>query len=91
MIEYSQSYGKLNYLHFHDGSTCHGAPTLKKCLDDAVKNGWQGKILERTDIDNFGSKNKCYSLISESFEHHEKYGKFVTTLYKEYKITGRKT
>ena len=74
--------GKSNHLHWHDGTTCHGAPTLEECATEAIKNGWAGKILMKEDriFVNSDATEKCYSLIASSFEHHAKYGKYVAVI-----------
>lgn len=69
-----------NYLHYHDGSTCHGFPTIKMCLENAIDKGWVGKVLKKTDKTNDKISKDCYSLISGSFEHWEQYGEFVAEL-----------
>lgn len=67
-----------HHLHYHDGSTCHGAPTLKECIDDAIRHGDVGRVLERTDTRRGGGGEvKCYSLISGKFDHWGKRGAFV--------------
>jgi len=66
-----------NNLHFHDGSTCHGAPTLEECQEDAIANRWVGKILEREDVYPDDKRVKCYSLIAGSFDRHGERGKYV--------------
>lgn len=72
----TDSRGGAGNLHFHDGCTCHGAPTLKQCTDEAIFRGWPGKVLERTDLRD-GVEVKCYSLIGFRFDHWSKYGRFV--------------
>lgn len=74
-------YPGATYMHFHDGSTCHGYPTLKQCLDEAVRRQWVGKVLQQIDVLPHGSVVKCYSLIVSSFDHHAKRGKFVAETY----------
>ena len=77
MIERFSNYnGTTCTGHYHDGDTCHGSETLEACADDAVKNGWIGKILEKTDTYR-GKTVKCYSLIAGYFEHHAKFGRYV--------------
>ncbi len=75
-----------NYLHYHNGSTCHGFPTLQMCINDALRKCWQGRILEQTDKESNGISRKCYSLIASSFEHWEQYGKFVAETQISFKI-----
>lgn len=72
----TNSVGSTNDLHFHDSSTCHGSPTLQECADEAIRRGWVGKVLEKTDSLN-GVDVKCYSLIAGHFDHWAKHGKFV--------------
>ena len=80
MIERFSNYnGTTCTGHWHDGSTCHGAETLEACADEAVRNGWIGKILEKTDTFR-GKTIKCYSLIAGSFEHHAKHGRYVAVV-----------
>ncbi len=64
-------------MHWHDGTTCHGHPTLEGCASLAISNSWVGKILEREDHYQDGTAVKCYSLIAGTFEHHGKFGKYV--------------
>jgi len=71
------SYGQPNHLHWHDGGTCHGYPTLEQCAQNAVANGWIGKVLEKTDTYRDGTTVKCYSLIASHFDHYAKQGRFV--------------
>lgn len=66
-----------NHLHWHDGTTCHGAPTLSECLEEAVSRGWVGKVLQKGDVYEDGTKVQCFTLIAGSFEHYEKQGVFV--------------
>ena len=66
-----------NNLHFHDGSTCHGAPTLEACQERAIAHHWVGKILEREDVYPDGERVKCYSVIAHGFAHYGKQGRFV--------------
>jgi len=77
MREDSRDYGVINDLHWHDGSTCHGSPTLQGCQTEAISKGWTGKILEREDAYRGGAKVKCYSMIAYGFDHYAKQGKFV--------------
>lgn len=65
-----------NHMHWHDGTTCHGAPTLKECVDGAIKSALLGKVLEITD-QRRGEVVRCYSMIVGSFDHHAKHGRFV--------------
>lgn len=69
--------GTMTTLHWHDGRTCHGSPTLKICQDDAISNGWVGRVLEVEDTYRDGAKVKCYSMIAGSFDHHVKRGRYV--------------
>lgn len=78
---------KRNDLHWHNGSTCHGSPTLEACINYAKKRQWTGKVLEKTDKYRDGTEVKCYSLISDGFEHWGRQGKFVATLELEMKVT----
>ena len=64
-------------LHYHDGGTCHGTPTLKECTDEAVRRGWVGRVLERTDTLGSGKEVRCYSLVCGYYEHYAKQGRFV--------------
>lgn len=67
-----------SYMHWHNGTTCHGHPTLEGCAEMAVANGWTGKVLQREDSYSLeGGAVKCYSLISAGFDHYEKFGRFV--------------
>lgn len=66
-----------NTLHWHDGGTCHGYPTLSACQANAISNCWIGRILEKEDAYRDGTKVKCYSLIASGFDHYAKQGKFV--------------
>lgn len=75
-----------NHLHWHNGSTCHGAPTLDWCMEEAVRKGWTGKVLERTDTYRNGEETKCYSLVCDYYDHYAKQGKFVAVV----EITARK-
>lgn len=79
MREDSRNYGAPggNDLHWHDGSTCHGASTLEACQEHAISSGWAGKILERGDAYRDGTEVKCYSLIASGFDHYAKQGRFV--------------
>lgn len=73
--------GQASHLHWHDGTTCHGAPTLEECAAEAIKNGWAGKILMKEDRRLYSDvPQKCYSLIASSFEHHARYGKYVAVI-----------
>lgn len=77
MIErYSNYNGTTCTGHFHNGSTCHGTETLEACAEEAVKNCWIGKVLEKTDTYR-GKEVKCYSLIADLFSHWAKHGRFV--------------
>lgn len=79
-------------LHFHNGGTCHGHPTLKACVDSARRHLWFGKVLERTDTYEGSTKKvKCYSLIADYFDFHGKRGRYVATLepYSKVTYTGR--
>lgn len=67
-------------LHYHDGSTCHGRPTLEACAEDAMRHCWVGRILEKTDTTTDGKEVRCYSLISGNFDHWGKHGKFVAAV-----------
>ena len=69
--------GTTNHMHFHDGGTCHGAPTFLECALHAVANEWVGKILEREDAYADGRVVRCYSLVGSHFDHHGRSGKFV--------------
>jgi hypothetical protein len=73
------SESSVNDLHWHDGTTCHGTKTLQKCADEAISNGWSGKILEKIDLLN-NVEVKCYSLISSHFDHWSKHGRFVAEI-----------
>ena len=77
MIERFSNYnGTTRTGHWHNGSTCHGAETMEACADEAVRRGWIGKVLERTDTYR-GREVKCYSLIAGEFAHWAKYGRYV--------------
>ncbi len=69
-----------NNLHWHDGGTCHGFPTLEECVDNALNRGWVGKVLEKEDAYPDGRNVKCYSTISGYFDHHGKFGRYVMEL-----------
>ncbi len=70
--------GSTNHMHWHDGSTCHGSPTLDECATEAIRKSWNGRVLERVDVrSNDSTEIKCYSLIAGHFDHHAQYGKFV--------------
>ena len=69
--------GEGRNLHFHDGSTCHGHPTLAECEEQAVANAWIGKVLERADVYPDGSEVRCYSLVTLHFDHWSKHGRYV--------------
>jgi hypothetical protein len=74
------SKNKYNDLHWHDGTTCHGSPSLEACIKQAIANNWLGKVL-RKDDEYFGGKRvSCYSLITSSFEHWAKHGTFVAVV-----------
>lgn len=78
-----------NYLHYHDGCTCHGSPTLEACVQEAINARWFGKVLEKIDKNEVGKTVKCYSLISggaESYAHWAKYGKFVADVEQHIKV-----
>lgn len=77
MREDSKGYGVLNEMHWHDGTTCHGAPTAEACIARAISSGWIGKVLEVEDVYRDGTKAKCYSLIAGRYDHYAKHGKFV--------------
>lgn len=79
------SKNKHNNLHWHDGSTCHGSPTLQECLKEAIAKGWVGKVLKRDDEDADKYPVSCYSLIASSFDHWENYGTYVAVV----EITSR--
>lgn len=79
------SESSANHLHWHDGTTCHGAPTVRQCTKEAVRNGWAGKVLEQTDTRD-GVKVKCYSLITSSFDPWAKHGRFVAEVYEVWKV-----
>lgn len=64
-------------LHWHAGSTCHGYKTAEACAENAMANGWIGKVLEREDTYPSGESVKCYSLIASDFDHYAKQGKYV--------------
>ena len=66
-----------NDLHFHNGGTCHGSPTLKACATEALRYGEAGKILEITDRNENGTVVKCYSMIVGKYDHWAKRGRFV--------------
>ncbi len=68
------------HLHWHDGSTCHGASTLDACVREAITRGWVGKVLRVDDVYPNGSKASCFSLITGSFDHHAKRGTFVAVV-----------
>lgn len=70
-----------NNLHWHDGSTCHGAPSAVQCLEDAIDMGWIGKVLKKIDINEQGQTVECFSMIVSSFTHWEKQGTFVAETY----------
>jgi hypothetical protein len=69
-----------NHLHWHDGTTCHGFPSAAECIDNAIKHGDTGKVLEKTDTVS-GRAVKCYSLIVGSFDYWAKYGRFVAETF----------
>ena len=74
-------------LHWHEGGTCHGAPSLQACTDQAIKRGWSGKVLEKTDVlDSTAVEVKCYSLISSSFDHWTQHGRFVAEVRQEWVV-----
>jgi hypothetical protein len=75
------SKGSPNRIHFHDGTTCHGFASMQDCLTNAVKCGYLGRVLERTDTVSGGAEVKCYSLIVGSFAHWARHGKFVAETY----------
>lgn len=76
----------MNDLHFHNGGTCHGSPTLEACIEYARQRKWVGKILERTDTYEDGTVVKCYSLICGHYDHYAKQGKFVADLTNEIQV-----
>ena len=76
----SNSAAKGTTLHWHDGTTCHGADTLQECLREAVANCWIGKVLEKED-DGPRGRQKCYSFIVGQFDHWVKHGKFVAETF----------
>ncbi len=78
-----------NNLHWHDGSTCHGARTLKECIDEAIANGWVGKVLKKEDKYRNGRTMYCYSLISSSFDHWAKQGTFVAVVELTYRVLDK--
>lgn len=73
------------HLHWHDGCTCHGSPTLGECTLEAMRNGWAGKVLERTDVRD-GIEVKCYSLVNNYFDHYAKQGRLVAEVRQEWKV-----
>lgn len=73
--------GSTNDLHYHNGSTCHGAPSEAQCIDEAVNRKWLGKVLKRTDTDAQGQTVDCYTLIASSFDHYAKQGVYVAEVY----------
>lgn len=75
--------GTVTTLHWHDGGTCHGSSTMERCAEEAIANGWTGKVLEREDAYRSGERVKCYSLIASGFDHHGRCGKYVA----EVKVT----
>jgi len=73
----TDSPGSPNHMHWHEGGTCHGTPTLDECVAECVRHGWTGKILERTDAYEGGQEVKCYCLITSSFDHWGRHGVWV--------------
>lgn len=72
------SHSPNSNLHWHDGGTCHGSPTLELCAVYAIENRIVGKILEREDQYEYGGPTaKCYSLVIDHFDHWARQGKFV--------------
>jgi hypothetical protein len=80
MRENSRDYGCHSTLHWHDGGTCHGRPTLEACQQDALARGWIGKILEQTDRFSSGEEVRCYTLITSNFDHYARQGRFVVEI-----------
>lgn len=72
--------GKATDMHWHDGSTCHGSPTLEACARYAIQSGWQGRVLERLDVYADGTPVKCYTLIAGHFDHWARYGDYVASV-----------
>jgi hypothetical protein len=70
----------VNDLHWHNGGTCHGSPTQAKAEEEAVSNHWIGKILEREDVLEDGTKVKCYSSIVGAFGNHGERGRYVSEI-----------
>jgi len=66
-----------NNLHWHDGTTCHGHPTLDDCTAQAIACQWVGRVLEHVDTYPDGSEVRCYSLVASSFDTHGKRGRYV--------------
>jgi hypothetical protein len=69
-----------NDLHFHDGTTCHGSPTVDACIKDAIAHGDTGKVLQKDDVRPDGTAVSCYSMIVGKFDHWEKHGTFVAVV-----------
>lgn len=69
-----------NHLHYHNGTTCHGSPTLEECLKQAISNVWIGKVLKKDDEYRNGEKVSCYSMIVGLFDHWAKHGTFVAVV-----------
>jgi len=69
------------HLHWHNGRTCHGAPSLQACADEAIANQWIGKILEVEDVyQPEGTPVKCYSMITFNFDSWARFGRFVAEI-----------
>lgn len=80
----------MNYLHFHRGSTCHGCPTLKEALREALELAEDVDIVERK-RDHIG---RCYSTLRLSkdlgYPRGNVRGRIVTRIRWQPTITGRR-
>lgn len=65
------------HLHWHDGVTCRGDPTIEECLRQAVANAWLGRVLERVDHYDDGREVRCYTMVTGYFDHYARQGRFV--------------
>ena len=78
MREDSSSYVKnQHHLHYHDGGTCHGSPTLEFALKSHKKLGEDIDIYEHTDKYSDGKVVKCYVGIRPGYDlgHYKKHWK----------------
>lgn len=64
-------------MHWHNGSTCHGFPTVEECVQYAIDSNTTGRILERNDVNESGKEVSCYSLVVMYYDHYAKQGRFV--------------